>query len=95
MVTIVGHCSCTQAVQEIPELCSLHLPTPDWPETALVARSHYPGGCDVGRGVWACVDSRSTHNHIWRILTSKTNMLVCSRVPALPNNAPRGDHVVL
>lgn len=75
-LTVVGQYACVPANLSVPQLESVGLPTPDWVNTTEEARSHFPGGCDVRRGVWVCVDSKATTSAVWTMLTSITRILV-------------------
>ncbi len=75
-LTVVGQYACVPASQSVPQLESVGLPTPDWVATVEEARSHFPGGCDVRRCLWVCVDSKATTSAVWTMLTSTTRILV-------------------
>lgn len=81
-LVVVGHCACVEAKSTLKKLETLSLPTPSWSDTVEVARALFPGGCEVGKGLWVCVESKITAHQIWGTLRTETDVMVrlCVRV---------------
>ncbi len=75
-LTVLGRCACVPATQNIPQLESISLPSPDWASTIEEANSHFPGGCGVCEGVWMCLEPATIVRDIWTTLITKTHLLV-------------------